>query len=151
MANDIPGIKTPKFTLKGHCCLARLVDIVDCDTLHVVFTFGDIFYKWNVRVMGVEKNTGIDATEFSFSFFTNQSGLNRKELKDHLERNQTLVSIKCGEFDKYGRLLGDIEYGGISLADELLRQKLAYKYLGGTKLPMKDQRFQFVRSISLQP
>ena len=51
-----------------------------------------------------------------------------------------LVVIKCGKFDKYGRLLAYVfqyyESGkemSISINDTLIEKKFAYPYDGGTK------------------
>mgnify|MGYP001571417942 CR=1 FL=1 len=50
-----------------------------------------------------------------------------------LSDNTRLVSVRCGEFDKYGRLLVDIELGDASLSETLIREGLAHAYGGGTK------------------
>lgn len=51
--------------------------------------------------------------------------------KDFLSRGPVNLS-NCGR-DKYFRLLCDVDVNGQSLAKELLKRKLAYRYDGGTK------------------
>ena len=51
--------------------------------------------------------------------------------KDFLSRGEANLS-NCGR-DKYFRLLCDVDVNGQSLAQELLKRKLAYRYDGGTK------------------
>ena len=51
--------------------------------------------------------------------------------KDFLSRREVNLS-NCGR-DKYFRLLCDVDVNGQSLAQELLKRKLAYRYDGGTK------------------
>lgn len=51
--------------------------------------------------------------------------------KDFLLRGEVNLS-NCGR-DKYFRLLCDVDVNGQSLAQELLKRKLAYRYDGGTK------------------
>lgn len=51
--------------------------------------------------------------------------------KDFLSRWEVNLS-NCGR-DKYFRLLCDVDVNGQSLAQELLKRKLAYRYDGGTK------------------
>ena len=51
--------------------------------------------------------------------------------KDFLSRGEVNLS-NCGR-DKYFRLLCDVDVNGQSLAQELLKRKLAYRYDGGTK------------------
>ena len=59
-----------------------------------------------------------------------------------VDNNRKLVKIKCGEFDKYGRLLGTIypHYenenqvgGGFSFNQILINEEFAHEYHGGTK------------------
>jgi endonuclease YncB( thermonuclease family) len=45
-----------------------------------------------------------------------------------------IVTLKCGEFDKYGRLLVEVETGeNIVIHDWLIQGGYAKKYEGGTK------------------
>jgi hypothetical protein len=58
--------------------------------------------------------------------------------------HSTLVKIKCGDFDKYGRLLAEIytiknDTQDISFSQHLLYNNLAYKYTGQTKLTESEQ------------
>jgi endonuclease YncB( thermonuclease family) len=47
--------------------------------------------------------------------------------------------LKCGKFEKYGRLLGDIEYNGTDVGKMLLENGYAHKYEGKTKPTWTDQ------------
>ena len=50
--------------------------------------------------------------------------------------DQQLVFLKCGEFDKYGRLLGTIYVNQTdekSVNDLMIENGYAYEYHGGTK------------------
>ena len=48
-----------------------------------------------------------------------------------------VVTIKCGDFDKYGRLLIDIKERGAltneTISEWLVKNKYAFEYDGGTK------------------
>ena len=44
-----------------------------------------------------------------------------------------MVQVKCGEFDKYGRLLVDILIDNTSITKWLIENKFAFSYDGGTK------------------
>ena len=52
-----------------------------------------------------------------------------------------LVKIECFEFDKYGRLLGNIYIDDKTknVSNILIEEKLAYKYDGSTKLNEEEQ------------
>jgi endonuclease YncB( thermonuclease family) len=47
------GINTPVFNLRGLCQICRVVDIVDGDTVYVVFAPFGIFYKFKTRLLGI--------------------------------------------------------------------------------------------------
>jgi endonuclease YncB( thermonuclease family) len=44
-----------------------------------------------------------------------------------------IVTIKCGDSDKYGRILAKVEIYGIDVASELIRLGLGREYDGGIK------------------
>jgi micrococcal nuclease len=115
------------FSLNGHKTQAKVVKVYDGDTIHVVFHYFDKFYKWICRISHVdtpelrtkdleEKKKGYEA---------------RDKLRD-LILGKT-VQLTCQEFDKYGRLLVEIEVDGIKVDEWLISQGLAKKYEGGTK------------------
>lgn len=123
-------------SLKGERFQAKIVHIYDGDTMHVVFyVFGD-YYKWNCRILGVDtpEIRTKNMNEKSLAIHV------RDILREHL-LDQT-VNIICDEFDKYGRLLIDVEMPEkfsqgdsqfIYLSDWLINNKYAYPYEGGTK------------------
>ena len=66
----------------------------------------------------------------------------KKSIKNELNNNCYLVYLKCYDFDKYGRVLGDIyhnENSDESFSSILIKEKLAYIYGGKTKLTEKEQ------------
>lgn len=125
--------ETPLFSLKNRTFDAKIVYIYDGDTMHCVFkVFGD-YYRWNCRICGVdtpeirtknkeEKEKGIKL---------------RDELRTRLQ--DKIVTIKCYEFDKYGRLLIDVymDDGGL-LSQWLIKNQYGYAYHGGTKKVVND-------------
>ena len=57
-------------------------------------------------------------------------------MKKLLEKNNKIISIKCYEFDKYGRLLVELldnENNTKTYNDILIEEGMAKKYDGGTK------------------
>lgn len=83
--------RVPLFSLEGRAFDGKVVDVYDGDTVKICFPiFGEMF-RWNCRIQGVdtpEKNEARDALRSLV--------LNR------------VVTVVCGDFDKYGRLLVDI-------------------------------------------
>ena len=129
--------KTPLFSLEGKIKLCKVVNVYDGDTCKVVFRLNDTIHRWNIRM------TGYDTPEMRPS----RSKPNRdeeikaaKEARDYLKslvmKENQLVYIKCGEFDKYGRLLGELFINKndlISVNRMMIDAKHGYVYNGGTK------------------
>ena len=120
--------ETPLFSLKDKTFDAKIVYIYDGDTMHCVFkVFGD-YYRWNCRIFSV------DTPEIR----TKNEGEKKKgiEVRDILRTRlqDKILTIKCYDFDKYGRLLIDVymDDGGL-LSQWLIQNNYGYAYYGGTK------------------
>lgn len=141
--NDICSIlkncdkKTKKFSLKGLTKLCKVVSVYDGDTCNVVFDHNGVINRWNVRM------NGYDTPEMRPSKkLPNRDEIKKKaiESRDFLKslvfNDHQLVYIKCGEFDKYGRLLGDLfinENDDESVNSLMIKNGHGYEYHGGTK------------------
>lgn len=151
--------KTPYFKLiglKGYC---RILDIYDGDTLTIVLKiFNSQYCKFNVRLSGIDtcemrstnnetKNKAKKARNRLFELITGHNFNNfefetKKEIKDYFDNNISLVWIECGDFDKYGRLLGKLfknKDQKISFSEILINENLAYEYNGEKKLTEEEQ------------
>ena len=119
--------KTDAFTLNGFKTDAKVVKVYDGDTVHVVFYYFDKFYKWTCRIAHV------DTPELR----TKNEEEKKKgyEVRDKLRELifGKVVQLHCHEFDKYGRLLVDIEVEGVKVDEWLISNGYAKKYEGGTK------------------
>ncbi len=120
--------KTPPFSLNGLTKEGKVVKVYDGDTIHVVFPiFEDKYYNWNCRI------NRVDTPELR-----TKNELEKKkgyEVRDKLREKilNKIVVVKCGTFDKYGRLLAEIEIDGINISDWLISNNYAFEYDGGTK------------------
>ena len=145
---------TPSFNFNGINCYARVVNITDGDTCKVVINFCNNFYKIVVRLNNIDtcetkskvdanKDLGLKAKMRLFNLITNKEQTSdKKEIKKALTNDVYLIWIKCYDFDKYGRVLGDIYLNkddSKSMSDILIEEKLAYIYTGKTKLLEEDQ------------
>jgi endonuclease YncB( thermonuclease family) len=129
--------KTHKFSLDGIVKLCKVVDIYDGDSCRVVFKNNNIINKWNVRM------NGYDSPEIRPSKkLENRDEIKKKaiEAKNYLKslimNDNQLVYLKCLDFDKYGRLLGEIYINKTdteSVNDLMIKNNYAYEYHGGTK------------------
>lgn len=145
---------TNQFTLNGTSLTGRLVDIIDGDSLVIILKVFGNYYKYNVRIMGIDtceiksknqenKRLALEARCELLRLITNDSShissLSKNEIRKILDTNLFLVDLECYDFDKYGRLLADIYFNNISLSKHLLDNKLAYVYTGNTKLSEEEQ------------
>jgi len=145
------SIKTPWFSLEGLTTKARVVDIIDGDTLIAVLPIHGTMYKFSVRIFGIDtcelkskadecQVKAVAAWKAVVKLITRSDDIDdRVALRRHLDTNISLVTIECCSFDKYGRLLAHIICDNCSVSDMLLDEKLAYPYFGAAKLSEHDQ------------
>jgi endonuclease YncB( thermonuclease family) len=117
----------PMFSLNGYVTDAKVVRVYDGDTIHVVFHYFGKFYKWIGRIAHVDtpelRTKNLDEKKKGY------------EVRDKLRELilGKVVKLTCQEFDKYGRLLLDIQIGDIKVDEWLISNGYAKKYEGGTK------------------
>ena len=153
------GLNTPALSLDGICTWARVVDVYDGDTITLVIPFKNDFYKFQCRMRGIDtceikskvkenKDRAIRARnrllQLAGCTITNlDTTLTRKDIQNMLNQRPSIVWIKCFEFEKFGRLLCDVFQTDLahtdSFASVLIREKLAYEYMGETKLTEDEQ------------
>ena len=146
---------TPEFNLKGCKTYGRVVDIVDGDTMVVVLPLFDKYYKFCIRLSGIDtfelksKNqrlheVGLKARNRVLEIIScdeNITSCNRKDLQKICKEEVFIVWVECLDYDKYGRVLANIfkDKNELSISKILLNEKLAYEYSGGTKLTEEEQ------------
>ena len=136
--------KTNKFSLNGYKTFAKCVHAYDGDTIHVVFKMpnSNDCYKWIIRMMGIDtpeiktKNT-----------YEKQLAVKARDFLRELILDKLIV-IECLDFDKYGRLLGNIYIEGneMSLSNIMIEKGYAKAYDGGTKIKWGNDTGDFNES-----
>ena len=141
---------TPSFSLQNLECYCRVVKIRDGDTFTIILPVFNSFYRFSVRLVDIDtceiksnnptcKMIATNARKRLFELVTKQTS----DLSDNfLSDNVNLVYIKCKDFDKYGRLLGDVyktDEDDKSFSEILMEEKLAYFYDGKKKLTEEEQ------------
>ena len=134
----------PIFSLKGLEIKAKVISVYDGDTIKCVFPLKDTLYKWNCRLSGVDtpEIRTRNKIEKKFGYIVRDS-LREKILNK-------VVKLKCGEFDKYGRLLTELMCDGddCTINSWLIQKDYAFEYHGGTKkswvthLNSKDKKIE---------
>ena len=119
------------FSFRNYECLAKVVHIYDGDTVHLVLPLPDTHKLVKIKA----RLYGIDTPEMRISE-QKESALKAKErLIELLQKMNYIVHVKCGEFDKYGRVLVTLystEFSK-SLNDILIEEGHGYAYFGKTK------------------
>ena len=119
--------KTKLFSFQGQNKYAKVVKVYDADTIQVVFKVHENYYRFKCRL------SRIDSPEIKSHdpLEKEKAKISRDMLKNRILNK--IVKIKCGDFDKYGRILIELYDGNINLNDWLLNNHYAIKYDGGTK------------------
>lgn len=138
----------PKFSLQG-IHKARVVSIHDGDTITCIIPFETSFYKFSIRLAGIDtcemtsKNNLAKVKAFLargrlFQLITDTNidtiEWKKRDFDDYFAKYYTTITLECTEMDKYGRVLANIS----NFADILIHEKLAYRYDGGKKLTEQE-------------
>ena len=106
---------------------AKIVSVYDGDTIKVVFAVLGKLYKFNSRIQHVDtpeiRTRNKKEKEYGLKV--------RDKLREKILNK--VVTIICDDFDKYGRLLIDIEIDNELISDWLINNDYAFRYDGGTK------------------
>lgn len=128
---DSVNDKIKVFSFEGRECQGKVVSVYDGDTVKIVFPLTDKeperLFKWNCRLINVDtpelRTKNKKEKEFG------------KKVRDMLREKilNNVVNVKCLDFDKYGRLLVEIFYEGVSVNQWLIDNNYAKVYQGGKK------------------
>ena len=149
---------TPFFSLDGQTLEAKVVDCYDADSIRVVVELHGALTKFAVRIIGLDapekrsrrEKERIAARAAHRSMLKTLLGndgytslpprkLTRKSVRRAFAASRRTVTLRCGEFDKYGRLLGKVEAGDVCAGQALVGGGFAHIYDGGTKTPWTDE------------
>lgn len=123
----------PMFSLNETEIKAKVVSVYDGDTIKCVFPLlnSEKLFKWNCRLTGVDtpeiRTRNKKEKEFG------------KQVRDNLKEKilNKVVTLKCGNFDKYGRLLVELkdycEDETCTINQWLINKNYAFPYNGGKK------------------
>lgn len=148
---------TPEFSLCGLTLQGRVLSLYYGNTMTMALPVLNTFYKFTCRLNGIDtpemkqrkdkpnrENEIVWAkkaraellrliTKDDSTYFDNLD-LKKEEIIQKLQENKNLVTVKCLEFDKYGRLLVELSSGDKSFNNVLVEKNLAVSYDGGKKI-----------------
>lgn len=125
------------FSLENKKFETKIVKVYDGDTCFAVFLLNNQPVKFKIRM------EGYDSPEMKplLSQKNREEEIEKaKKAKSELERLvlNKIVSLECGKWDKYGRLLGKIFVKEnnkiIHVNDYMIKNGFGYPYDGGTKI-----------------
>jgi len=137
------------FSFRGYECSAKIVDYYDGDTVHVAFVpFWSIgptptIIQYKIRM------AGYDSPELK-PRLNNPNRLEEKkaavEAKDALKEKvgaDGIVHLVCGDFDKYGRILGTLySRRGENINEWMINNGYGRPYEGGHKEDYSAPKFE---------
>lgn len=86
----------PKFSLSGMNVKGRVDEVVDGDTVKIVFAFLGYYFCWRCRL------ARINAPEID-----SDAGIESKNYLESLILGK-IIKVECKDFDKYGRVLVEL-------------------------------------------
>jgi len=145
-ATSSDGDDVPWFNLDGMFLRCKVVAVYDGDTVTIVFPFEGKAWREKCRLAGIDtpeirtKNEAEKAAALRARDWLRGEVLGRK------------LWVRCGRWDKFGRLLGTLyrerddatttQQRRPSLNDELIARRLAVAYNGGTKAAAAAAAFE---------
>ena len=150
--------EVPEFTLCGQILTGKIVELYDADTCKIVLPIFGGIYKFVCRLNGIDtpemkprKDKPNRESEIIWAKKARNEFLRlicpdskcclsieskKEDILKELELNRTLVSVKCLEFDKYGRLLVELTPAGspCTVNASLVNSNMAVAYDGGSKI-----------------
>lgn len=124
----------PIFSLNGYVVEGKVTSVYDGDSVTIIFPFHNEFYTWKCRLSGIDtpelRTKNLKEKEYGYKV--------RDILREKILNKK--VTINCGPFDKYGRLLTTIICieDNCNINEWLINNKYAVKYDGGTKINWGD-------------
>jgi len=125
LLKSIRNNEVEDFSLKDKEFVGKVVDVYDGDTCKVVFYFDNKLVKFTCRLYGIncpeikpsktmenredEIQRAKHARNKLVSLCCNCEKVDDSNYKEVIHNNVNLVKIKCRDWDKYGRLLIDIQ------------------------------------------
>ena len=128
-----------RIPFEGQVIPARIDEVYDGDTVHVIIMLSDFPLKISVRLVGIDcpevrKGKGVTDQEKNV-------GLRIKKYAKRLFKDQQICDIKLTDKDVYcSRFVGEVYLNdGSSMSQHMLTQGLAKPYKGDKKTPWTEE------------
>jgi endonuclease YncB( thermonuclease family) len=142
------------FTFDHQTLTTKIVDVYDGDTCTAAIWIKDNIVLFKLRLAHIDtpelkdemnKFKSIRARNALIQFVTQNKNIDlhkeytKKDIQSLCEQSTCILEVKCGPFDKYGRLLGELFHSSspTSINQQFIQLGYANPYEGKTK-----QRFE---------
>lgn len=123
---------------------AKVVSVYDGDTIKALIPLNGVLYKWNCRLSGVDtpelRTRNVNEKKYGYVV--------RDLLREQILKK--VVNLRCGELDKYGRLLVTVFLGDQNMNQWLIDNNYAFAYDGGTKRDWEEYLLENSDSAKLK-
>ncbi len=160
---DCTNNNTPEFSLCGLTLQGRVLSCYDADTCKIALPIFDNIFKFTCRLNGIDtpemkprkdkinRDNEIKWAKMAraellkmicnddFSYLFDNLDIKKEEVNKILEDNKKIITVKCLEMDKYGRLLVELYNNDDTTFEKsfnniLVEKNMAVAYGGGTKI-----------------
>lgn len=127
---------TKKFSFKDRSFDAKCIKVYDGDTITVAFLVFGEFYRFSIRM------DGYDSPEIrSKNTEEKKWAIASKEYLSNLVLGKNIL-LKCKDFDKYGRILAQVEINGTDVNALMISDGYCRPYGGGHKIEWDFSQFE---------
>ena len=120
------------FSLKGNRYPCRIVSVYDGDTCTALFKMDKNFVKFKVRMLGYDSPEMKPRINLPDREEIKKNAVLAKEALISKTKDKKII-LECGNWDKYGRLLGTLYDGDLNINEWMIESEYGYRYDGGKK------------------
>tara|TARA_Y100000389_G_scaffold171324_1_gene178929 strand:- start:2176 stop:2592 length:417 start_codon:yes stop_codon:yes gene_type:complete len=121
---------TPLFVLHNDIYICKIVNIINPNTIKIVFKPNEIYMKFIIKLNNIslynDNMTNNKALEYLYNLLTGYSDY--KNMKDVLNNNNILCDIKVLYFDKNYNLICELYKNNKRVSQIMLESNLVKKY-----------------------
>ena len=127
----------PLYSLEGNIYRCKIVSVYDGDTCTAVFKMGGKYVKFKIRMIGYDSPEMKPRLNAQNREKEKQQAVIAKQALIDKTKNCVII-LRCGKWDKYGRLLGTLyktqkKSHPSSINQWMIDNKYGYPYDGGKK------------------
>lgn len=124
---------------------AKIISVYDADTVDAILCVRDRPYRFKIRLNGIDTPEIRPVKTIENRDLHVECGIKCREYLKSKILNK-IVEVHCSEFDKYGRILGEIFVDDSNISEHLISKKYAKKYEGKTKVKWSLSDLTYIKN-----